>query len=139
MNRNSITDGTSYPGSRPVRVLVIDDDDIACDVMVDLLNREGYDVTSIMSPIGATQHILAGEVQVVVIDVMMPAMRGDKLAALLGRHPRLRNLGVVLITGAPTSELQKLAGELSQAVLVQKTDLHMSLGPAVRRVVKVAK
>jgi CheY-like chemotaxis protein len=139
MIRNSNADGALHPSGRPLRVLVIDDDDIACDVMVDLLNREGYEVSSIMSPIGATQHILASDVQVVVIDVMMPAMRGDKLAALLGRHPRLRNLGVVLITGAPTSELEKLASELSQAVVVQKTDLHMSLGAAVRRVVKVSK
>ena len=90
---------------RGLRVLVIDDDDISREMMVDLLRGDGHLVWDLPSPIGATKHIVTEEVQVVVIDIMMPSMRGDKLAALLSRNPKLKELGVVLVSGATVNEL----------------------------------
>lgn len=122
--------------SGPLRVLVIDDDDIAREVIVDVLRRQGHEVSSLPSPIGATKHILGGNVQVVVIDVMMPSMRGDKLAALLSKNPKLKDLGVVLVTGVPTEQLEALADEVNAAAVVEKSEIHQQLGNAVRRAVK---
>lgn len=122
--------------SGSLRVLVIDDDDIAREVIVDVLRRQGHEVSSLPSPIGATKHILGGNVQVVVIDVMMPSMRGDKLAALLSKNPKLKDLGVVLVTGVPTEQLDALADEVNAAAVVEKNEIHQHLGNAVRRAVK---
>ncbi|HEX2730904.1 MAG TPA: response regulator [Polyangiaceae bacterium] len=130
------TNGALGAGGEHLRILVIDDDDIVREVMVDLLKREGHQVSGLPSPIGATKHILDGHVQVVVIDVMMPSMRGDKLAALLSRNPKLKNLGVVLVTGVPTSELESIAEEVNAAAVVEKSELHEQLLPAVWRAVK---
>jgi CheY-like chemotaxis protein len=95
-----------------LRVLVIDDDDISREIMLGLLEAAGHQVSGLPSPIGATKHILDTDIQVMVVDIMMPSMRGDKLAALLSRNPKLRGLGVVLVTGAPSAELASLAAEL---------------------------
>ncbi len=115
------------------RVLVIDDDDVARQTMVELLRGEGHEVSSLPSPIGATKHVLQAAVEVVVIDVMMPSLRGDKLAALLTRNPRLRNLGVVLVTGAPIEQMQQIAGTVNASAVIAKDRAHEELDAAVRR------
>jgi CheY-like chemotaxis protein len=120
----------------PLRILVIDDDEISREAIVAELRAAGHDATSLPSPIGATRHILGAGIQVVVLDVMMPSMRGDKLAALLRRNPKLKSLGVVLVTGAPLSELAFIAKEVNAAAVVSKSELHEQLLPAVHRAFK---
>jgi CheY-like chemotaxis protein len=120
----------------PLRVLVIDDDDVAREIIVDVLAREGHNVSSLPSPIGATKHIVENQIEVVVLDVMMPSMRGDKLAALLGRNPKLKNLGVVLVTSARVEDVSVLAETVSSVTIVAKEGLQADLPQAVRRAAK---
>jgi CheY-like chemotaxis protein len=116
-----------------LRVLVIDDDDVARYVIVDLLKHEGHEVTSLPSPIGATKHIVDQRVDVVVLDLMMPSMRGDKLANLLARNPKLRGLGVVLVTSARPEEVSALIDAMGPIAIVAKSGIQDQLGAAVRR------
>jgi CheY-like chemotaxis protein len=119
-----------------LRVLVIDDDDVAREIIVDVLARDGHNVSSLPSPIGATKHIVENQIEVVVLDVMMPSMRGDKLAALLGRNPKLKNLGVVLVTSARAEDVSVLAEAVSSVTIVAKEGLQADLPQAVRRAAK---
>ncbi len=133
---------TSPPNSslfpqRGHRVLVVDDDDVARETMVELLLNAGHQVFGLPSPIGATKHILDGDIEVVVLDVMMPSIRGDKLAVLLGRNPRLRHLGVILVTGAPLAEVDVVAGAVRASAVVEKSAVHTDLDAAVRRAVRI--
>ena len=121
------------PPAAPLRVLVIDDDDVARDVIIDVLQQEGHQVTSLPSPLGATKHIVDQQVDVVVLDVMMPSMRGDKLAMLLARNPKLKHLGVVLVTGAKLEEMNALLDELGSVAVVPKGGIQTELLPAVRK------
>jgi CheY-like chemotaxis protein len=134
---NSMMNSTlSTTAQRGLRVLVIDDDDVSRDMMVSLLREDGHAVWGVPSPIGATKHILAEDVQVVVIDVMMPSMRGDKLAALLSRNPKLKELGLVLVSGANVGAIDSLAALVRAAAVVDKSAMHEDLIPAVRRSVR---
>lgn len=119
-----------------LRVLVIDDDDVAREIIVDVLAREGHSVSSLPSPIGATKHIVENQIEVVVLDVMMPSMRGDKLAALLGRNPKLKNLGVVLVTSARAEDVSVLADAVNSVAIVAKDGLQAELPQAVRKAAK---
>ena len=107
----------SAASSETLHVLVIDDDDISRETIVAIQREAGHHATSLPSPIGATKHNVSAEIQVVVLNVMMPSMRGDKLAALLFKNPKLKNLGVVLVTGAPATELASLASGVKAAAL----------------------
>lgn len=104
-------------------VLVIDDSDIARARMAAVLEEAGMRVLSLASPIGATRSIMANSVDVVVIDVLMPAMRGDRLAALFRRNPRFQDLGVVLVSGAAPEELERLSLEVEADATVSKSKL----------------
>ena len=115
-------------------VLVVDDSELSRSEMMRLLTEDGLVVVGLASPIGATRAILTNAVSVVVIDVLMPGMRGDRLAALFRGNPRLRELGVVLVSG-DDSELSRLSSEVSADAIVSKSALH-ELVPAVRRALR---
>jgi DNA-binding NarL/FixJ family response regulator len=116
-------------------VLVIDDSEIARDHIQRLLSEAGLRVLTMASPIGATRTVLNDNVDVVVIDVLMPGMRGDKLAALFKSNPRFRNLGVVLVSGEDPAELSRLMKETRASAVVSKSDVRGIVG-AVRSVLR---
>lgn len=100
--------------SAAIHVLVIDDSDIAREQMADRLKQVGFRVSMLASPIGATRVIAEQAIDVVVIDVQMPSIRGDRLAALFKGNRRFAALGVILVTGANETELSQL-GALAKA------------------------
>ena len=127
-----------FPPKESVRVLVIDDDDIARMAMVDLLESAGLQVSDLPSPIGATQKLLQEQIDVVVLDVMMPSLRGDKLATLLRKNPRLQHLGVILVTGALPDELQEVAGQVEAHAVIEKARIDETLVDAVNRAARAS-
>lgn len=119
------------PG-RAGTVLVIDDSDISRAEMIRVLQDAGLEVVGLSSPIGATRVILSGNVRAVVIDVEMPSLRGDRLAALFRGNPRMNGVGVVLVSGEKDEELTRLAIEARADEAVVKSALA-GLPDAVRR------
>ncbi len=105
-------------------VLVIDDSEIARVSMAQVLQNAGFRVCTLPSPIGATRTILRNQVGVVVADVLMPGMRGDRFAALFRSNPRFKNVGVVLVSGAEDLELNGLALEVQADATLQKSRLE---------------
>ena len=122
----------------PIRVLVIDDDDIARLAMVELLAAAGHEVSDLPSPIGATQKLLQEQIDVVVLDVMMPSLRGDKLANLLRKNPRLQHLGVILVTGALPDELEEVAGLVDAQAVIEKARIDETLVDAVNHAARAS-
>lgn len=113
-------------------VLVIDDSDISRAEMMRVLESAGLEVIGLASPIGATRVILTGNVRAVVIDIEMPSLRGDRLAALFRGNPRMAGIGVVLVSGEKNDELNRLAIEARADEAVSKSALA-TLPDAVRR------
>jgi CheY-like chemotaxis protein len=95
-------------------VLVIDDCEIARAEMSHRLSTAGFRVSNLASPIGATRAIVDQSIDVVISEVQMPSIRGDRLAALFRGNPRFSNLGVILVTGGNEAELAQLR-EVAQA------------------------
>lgn len=122
-----------------VKVLVIDDDEIAREFLSGVLQRGGCSVATLPSPIGATQKIINDKIQVVVLDVMMPTMNGDKLAAMLRRNSQMKDVGVVLVSSCPRHEIQRLASEVGADAFVGKDEVRTELAAAVMRSVRRAK
>lgn len=114
-----------------MRVLVIDDDDIAREVLCEELRTAGHKVFALPSPIGATRIIQEKKIDTVVIDIVMPALRGDKLAKLLRGNPKFAQLGVILVSGDPTLELTKLANGIDADAVLNKGQLRGELARAV--------
>ena len=80
------------------KLLVVDDEKEIVDVIQRVLGESGYEVVSTTSPVGALSRVEAGErFDLAVLDVVMPDLSGDILAARLRQHDP--DLPVLFVTG----------------------------------------
>lgn len=107
-------------------VLVIDDSPLAAAAMVNALRDVGIRARSIDSPIGATQAIVRSEAQLVIVDMNMPSLQGDRLVTLLRGVDRLREVKLVLASADEGDALPAAAREAGADGFYRKTS-----GPAV--------
>ncbi|HEX5660228.1 MAG TPA: response regulator [Polyangiales bacterium] len=109
------------------RVLVIDDDPFMLKVITDLLEKAGYNVITRDSPTGATQVLVGERVDAAVIDWNLPGLQGDAVIRLLRTWEEVRDLPVLLITGAPNDTVETLREQLPGVRVLMKDDLRTQL------------
>jgi CheY-like chemotaxis protein len=115
----------------PTRVLVIDDDDIARELLTQVLKGVGYTVFTLPSAIGATREIFQNGIDAVVVDVMLPDIDGDKLARVLRQNSRGRGLAIVLVSSRPVEELRALAASAQADMVLPKAQIRARLAEVV--------
>jgi CheY-like chemotaxis protein len=115
------------------RALVIDDDEIARELLASILRDGGYEAFELASPIGATRTISREKIEIVVLDIMMPGLSGDKLARMLRANPRLSRLGIVLVSSCKLEELEELAASVRADAVVLKREVRQKLLPTVMK------
>jgi len=120
-----------------LKVLIVDDDDLVRTQLAGLLSSAQHLVHHLPSAIGVTRAVVQHQIDVVVVDIMMPSLPGDKLAALLRQNPRFAGLGVVLISGRPAQELEVIAKQVEADAVVTKADVKTKLVAAVEQAAKV--
>jgi CheY-like chemotaxis protein len=120
-----------------MRVLAIDDDDIARELMASILEADGHDVFELPSAIGASREIFRNDIDAVVLDVMMPDINGDKLAKVLRGNSRGKNLVIVLVSSRPLQELNELASIATADAVVSKERLRLDLARALSRAARI--
>lgn len=81
------------------KILVIDDEPDICDLVKDLLEREGFQVDSSLSSVGILHKIEEFKPDLVLVDFMLPG-GGLELINLLRAHPVWKSLSIIVITGA---------------------------------------
>lgn len=96
----------------PLHVLVLDHDDLVREQTVRRLIDDGYDVSVAKSAQGLAQRIARLAPDIVLVDVLMPGLRGDELSQLLASGRTANGPAVVVHT-------RILRGYLRQAVDMQ--------------------
>jgi CheY-like chemotaxis protein len=85
---------------KPAKVLVVDDDPVIRDMMVDMLDFEGYPVQVVRSGNDAL-NILRGDGNFLVfLDLMMPGLSGKDVCIILDEEPQVRNRHVIVLMTA---------------------------------------
>jgi CheY-like chemotaxis protein len=114
-------------------VLVIDDDEIALQAIRDVLEKGGFQVRAMLSPIGASQVIAVDGIQAAVIDLDMPLLSGDGLVSLIRSWGHARDLPVALISGSSAKTLEEVAQKLPDVPVVTKDSMRRVLSSVVAR------
>jgi two-component system OmpR family response regulator len=114
-----------------MRILLIDDSALSLNTMQAVLCSSGHEVFASTTPIGATNIILREHIDVVVVDVNLPAIRGDVLAGLFRKQPRLGRVGIVLVSGMPPSDFRQVHISSVADIAVGKADVRARLHNAV--------
>lgn len=110
-----------------MRVLVIDDDDVAREMLASTLEDAGHDVYELPSAIGATREIFQRQIEAIVVDVMMPDINGDKLSKVLRQNSRGKQLAIVLVSSRPADELAALAAAAGADAVLPKGRVRAEL------------
>ncbi len=93
-------------------ILIIDDCKLTLAIARDILKDAGYDVIVASSGIEANKYIYCPfPPAVILIDVEMPLLRGDRKVRLLKASPSSQAIPVVLISHKSEAELQSLCEE----------------------------
>jgi putative two-component system response regulator len=81
-----------------MRVLIVDDDDIATDVLANALTRFGHEVTSASNGFEALELIRSGAYRLVVLDWEMPGMTGIELCRRIRERCSSGYVYIILLT-----------------------------------------
>lgn len=88
------------PSVKPQKIVVVDDDPIIRDMMVDLLESEGYTTTLARNGQEAL-HLLQGpESYLVFLDLMMPTFSGKDVCVALAAQPQVRQRHILVLMSA---------------------------------------
>jgi CheY-like chemotaxis protein len=95
------------PHAEPVRasatVLLVEDDRAIRRYLQVILERAGFRVIAAADGLEAMKVVLSEPVEAVVTDAIMPHLGGRELCRFLRRHPKLKCLPVVLLSGSEPS------------------------------------
>ena len=90
---------TGQPTTRPLRVLVVDDNKDTVLSFSMLLKASGHDVRTAHDGPTAVQAALDYQPNVVLLDIGLPGLNGYEVAKRIRQHPVLKNVVLVALTG----------------------------------------
>ncbi len=94
------------------RVLVVDDSEIVLGKASEALVAAGYDVETALSAMEADDYLYGTDrPDLVILDVMMPQLDGDKKAKLLKLDDRTKDIPILLLSSKSEDDLLLLAKE----------------------------
>jgi len=103
------------------RVLFVDDSEIVLEKAREALTEGGYDVVTAVSAAAADMHIHAdNRPDIIILDVMMPMLDGDKKAKMLKEDSLTREIPILLLSSKPEDELARLARESGADGFIRK-------------------
>ncbi len=120
-------------------ILFIDDEKYILDISHDILTRLGYRFTGETDPVKALDRFQAGpdDYDLVVTDMTMPKITGDKLAqTLLEIRP---DIPIVLFTGYSQMISEKTARKIGIRAFAMKPLVRKDLATTIRRVLDESK
>jgi DNA-binding response OmpR family regulator len=106
------------------RVLIVDDDPVVLEATCERLNQAGYEVFAREQALGTMQWVGHHQPDIVLLDVLMPALSGRDLAALLRKNEAAA--GIILYSSMRGTELANLIKETGAIGAIQKTNDSLS-------------
>lgn len=103
------------------RVLVVDDSEIVLEKASEALIAKGYEVFTALSAQDADRFIYGeSRPDVIIMDVMMPMLDGDRKARMLKADAATSEIPVLLLSSKPEMELVQLASESGADGFIRK-------------------
>jgi CheY-like chemotaxis protein len=108
-----------------MRVLIVDDSEIALELMRAALVKSGHEVLTSPTAIGVSVIVLRERIDVVVIDVELASFRGDRLVDVFRKQRRLDKLGIVLVSGQARGQVEAIAASSGADAAVSKMEIEL--------------
>lgn len=109
------TSGTAR-NKLPVNILMVDDQPGKLIAYEAILHELGENLIQATTGREALEHLLKGDVAIVLMDVSMPEIDGFELADMMRQHPRFQKIPIIFISAIHLSEIDRIRGYQSGAV-----------------------
>lgn len=102
---------------KPLRIVIVEDDDDSRTALQELLELLGYEVSTAADGVSGRELILAVRPDVALVDVGLPGLNGYQIAAQVRHFPELACTRLIALTGwgPETAEKALAAGFDRQA------------------------
>lgn len=80
------------------KILLVDDDQAIVEALTLVLEMEGYQVTSQTVGFGVVERVIKDRPDLVVLDIWLPDIDGDEIAACLKRESQTKSIPIILIS-----------------------------------------
>lgn len=118
------------------KILVVDDSEIVVAMARDALEEGGFEVITAPSAKSADKFIFAEpKPDLIILDVMLPILDGDKKAKMLKDNPLTRDIPILLLSSKPEDELQVLVKESGANGFIRKPFVATNLVAKVRETI----
>jgi DNA-binding response OmpR family regulator len=103
------------------KVLVVDDDPIALELVRDRLTASGYTVLTRTEALGTSATIVQEAPDVVLLDVSMPGLSGERLAKLIAQNPKGHPVDIIFHSATDSKQLDSMVRQCNALGAIQKT------------------
>lgn len=118
-------------------VLIVDDTETARDTLEGLLYRDGYHLLLAEDGFQALEHLEAHQVDVALLDIMMPEMDGFELCEKIRADPRWVDLPIIMITALDDKDSKLYGLEVGADEFISKPFDSMELRIRLRTMAKM--
>jgi CheY-like chemotaxis protein len=109
------------------KVVIVDDDPVVLRVAAKLLRDAGYEVATYGGATERLSFIFSQEPDLVLIDVNMPFLTGNRLVDLMKQDDRLRRIPVVFFSSNPEEQLRELVTTTGAQGFIHKSEINAEL------------
>lgn len=114
---------------RPTTILLVEDETAICDILMSVLEDEGYRVITANDGEQAIATLGKTRLDLVVLDMMMPLVEGREVLQHIRATDGIRELPVILMSASP---LPSIEGESYSLFLRKPFDLQTLLDEVAR-------
>ncbi len=107
-------------------VLIIDNNQAACEIYSDTLKSAGYKVCTICDEEVAISHLQKNVPDVVLLDILMPKISGLHILESIKRDPKTSKINVVILTELSDPETKKKAHNKGAEIYLVKSEINMT-------------
>ena len=104
-----------------MKVMVIDDSEISLALTSSALKTAGIQVVGLSSPLGVAAALVLEKPDLVLLDMDMPALSGEKAASILKRQRSLRHFKVFLYSDRDEDALAAAVARCGANGFLRKT------------------
>ena len=103
-----------------VRVLIAEDEENIAESLSFILRQAGYEVSGVADGESALRQLRSDPPDLLLLDVMLPALNGFEVLNKLRAEPGLCNLPVIIVTAKAQLQDRELAASLGVQAYVTK-------------------
>lgn len=121
--------------TRPLDIILVDDEQVVHDTFVGYLNESGHNVCSAMNGLDGLKQMVEGEFDLALVDVRMPGL--DGLALLERAQREVPDLSIVITTGHGNMEMAIQALRLGAADFLTKPIKFLELDAVIEKAARI--